>query len=220
MDGIQNIFASIDGAVPARPFASFTGGVDARRGGSAAAAGTLGEPDGRYYVAYLEKGSEEAAGRGELTEPYRLSYVSEDLRLHLAPESAAGDQYAVRYLEAFDDAFKAGEIYNFFWGALNPTPDPDDTDEQMQRDRRRGMRRIEDFIRDRVARAKYDELLRAEEELAKNTAAAQRIFWKQVRETACNELLSTVSDPEQRERDLAFHRYRRAAQRAIEEDTQ
>jgi hypothetical protein len=216
VDDIQDIFTSIDGAVPARPFARFTGGVEPHRATSAAAAGILEEPDGRHYVAYLEKGGEGASA--EAFRPSYVSYVSEDLRLHQSQQPPSTERYAVRYLEAFDDAFKAGEIYNFFWSAMHPTPEPDDTDEQMQRDRRRGMKQIEDFIRNRAARARYDELLRAEEELAKSTTTAQQIFWQQARETASSELLAIVTDPDQRERDLAFHRYRRAAYRAIEEE--
>lgn len=243
MDDIRNIFASIDGAVPSKPFASFTGSAgDGRpRGGhSAAAAGILEEPDGRYYVAYLESPGEEPdtgrAGTLEkptrgLTDPSRISFVSEDLRLHLG--RAPGERehwypgrprYTVRYLEAFDDAFKAGEIFGFFRSASNPVPEPDDDDEQIERDRRRGQRRIDDFIRDRAAGALYEEVLRAEEALAEEAfaeedlagenAPSQRSFWKQARETAWSELLGVVTDPERRDRDLAFYRYRRAAREA------
>lgn len=243
MDDIRNIFASINGAVPSKPFASFTGsagdgspgGGNPRRGHSAAAAGILEEPDERYYVAYLESpGEEPDTGRadslekptGGPTAPSRVSFVSEDLRVHLGRGPGEGKhrypgrpRYTVRYLEAFDDAFKAGEIFGFFRSASNPVPEPEDSDEQVERDRRRGQRRIDDFIRDRAAGALYDEVLRAEEalageDLAGENAPSQRSFWKQARQTAWGELLGVVADPERRDQDLAFYRYRRAAREA------
>jgi hypothetical protein len=212
VDEIRNIFASIDGALPERPFASFTG--PARDGRGVAAAGTLALPDGRHYVAYLEKLPGDSAPDGAPP----VSYVDEDLRLHVGAtssgiESLTESGYRVRYLEAFASPFEAGERYRFFWEALNPLPEEDDTEEERERDLRRGLARIEDLIRARAASALCDEVLRAEEEESAAPDPEASVFWQQAAATARQELVRLIPDPDRRESDLAIHRYRRAALR-------
>ncbi|MBA3390265.1 MAG: hypothetical protein H0U02_13025 [Rubrobacter sp.] len=209
MDDIRDIFASMDGAFPERPFASFTGSSAGGAGNAAAAAGTLSRPDGRHYVAYLER-PDGASG---------LSYVDEDLRLHAREtpsgiESLSASGYRVRYLEAFSDPFEAGERYRFLWEALHPLPEEDDTQEERERDRRRGLARIEGMIRGKASSTLCDEVLRAEEEESAAATIEGRAFWRQAAHTAREELSRLVPDDEGRERDLALHRYRRAAQEA------
>ena len=196
MDDIRGTFASVDGALPDRPFASFTG-----PGGRAAAAGTLAPPDGRHYVAYLEK---PASPDGDTP----VSHVDEELRLHTGGTSTG---YRVRYLEAFDGPFEAGERYRFFWEALHPLPEEDDTEEQRARDLERGLRRIEDLIRRRAEDALYREVLEAEESESAAADPETRAFWGQAAHSALEELSRLVPDAERREGDLALHRYRRAA---------
>ncbi len=209
MDEIRDIFASIDGALPERPFASFTGGYPGGSGRdhAAAAAGTLARPDGRHYVAYLEKSPD---GRT----PTGAAYLDEDLRLHAGTESLTASGYRVRYLEAFEDPFEAGERYRFFWEALHPLPGEDDTPEERDRDLRRGRARIEDLIRTRAESALCDEVLRAEEEESAAPDPDSRAFWRQAARSAREELAGLIPDEGRRERDLAFHRFRRAASSA------
>ncbi len=213
MDEICDIFASIDGALPERPFASFTGpGGDGR---AAAAAGTLAPPDGRHYVAYLERPPDDPASADAVP----VSYVDEDLRLHAREtssgiDSLTGSGYRVRYLEAFADPFKAGETYRFFWEALHPLPEEHDTEEERDRDLRRGLARVEDLILARATSALCDEVLRAEEEELAAPDPEARAFWQQAAHSARDELLRLIPDPERRESDLVLHRYRRAALRA------
>jgi len=216
VDDIRDIFASIDGALPERPFASFTGSSASGTGNAAAAAGTLSRPDGRHYVAYLERPPEGPALPEASPGP---SYVDEDLRLH-ARETPSGigsltaSGYRVRYLEAFSDPFEAGERYRFLWEALHPLPEEDDTEEERERDRQRGIARIEGMIRGKASSTLCDEVLRAEEEESAAATIEGRAFWRQAAHTAREELSRLVPDDERRERDLALHRYRRAAQEA------
>lgn len=217
MDEIRDIFSSIDGALPERPFASFTGpgGGGERQGDAAAAAGTLGPPDGRHYVAYLERASE---GRDPDGGP-PISYVDEDLRLQADIDTPGRSRcvtasgYRVRYLEAFKSPFEAGERYRFFWEALHPLPEENDTDEERERDLRRGLARVEDLIRGRAVGAICDEVLHAEEEESAASDPETRAFWRQAAHSAREELSRLVPDVGERESDLALHRYRRAAQR-------
>lgn len=215
MDEIRDIFASIDGALPQRPFASFTGPSFAGDGSGAAAAGTLAPPDGRHYVAYLE--GPPGASAPDAAPP--VSYVDEDLRLHASEtssviESLTVSGYRVRYLEAFADPFKAGETYRFFWEALHPQPEEDDAEEERDRDLKRGLTRIEDLIRARATSALCDEVLRAEEVESAAPDPESRAFWRQAAAAAREELVRLVPDQDRRESDLALHRYRRAALRA------
>jgi hypothetical protein len=206
VDGIRDIFASVDGALPERPFASFTAeGPAARAGGEVAvAAGTLAEPDGRHYVAFLVRGRDDDA--------HHASYVDEDLRLlGRAPVEDGEAGYEVRYLEAFDDAFEAGERYRFFWEALHPEPEPDDTPEERERDLRRGLRRVGEFLTERAVRATCDEVVTAEERASAARSPDERAFWLQAAETSRSELSRLVPNPSERERRLALHRYRHAA---------
>ena len=214
MDEIRDIFSSIDGALPERPFASFTGpsfsGDGQGQGLAAAAAGTLAPPDGRHYVAYLETPASH-------DEAPPVSYVDEDLRLQAhvdTPEGCVtGSGYRVRYLEAFESPFEAGERYQFFWEALHPLPEEDDTDEERRRDLRRGLARVEDLIRGRAVGALCDEVLHAEDEESAAADPETRAFWAQAARSARDELSRLVPDAGERESDLALHRYRRAAQR-------
>ena len=203
VDEIRDIFASIDGALPEKPFASFTDPPGDGRG--AVAAGTLAPPDGRHYVAYLEK---PASPDGIPDEEPPFSHVDEDLRLHAGGASSG---YRVRYLEAFDSPFEAGERYRFFWEALHPLPEEDDTEEQRARDLKRGLRRVEDLIRRRAEGVLYEEVLEAEERESAAADPETRAFWHQAAHSAREELIRLVPDSERREGDLALHRYRRAA---------
>ena len=203
MDEIRDIFSSVDGALPERPFASFTGPPEDGR--AAAAAGTLAPPDGRHYVAYLERPASP-------DEAPPVSYVDEDLRLRV--DTLTGSGYRVRYLEAFASPFEAGERYRFFWEALHPLPEEDDTDEERERDLRRGLARVEDLIRGRAVSALSDEVLRAEEEESAAADPETRAFWAQAAQSAREELSRLVPDAAERESDLALHRYRRAARRS------
>lgn len=202
MDDIRGIFASVDGTLPERPFASFTA-----LGGRAAAAGTLSPPDGRHYVAYLEEPSEEAP---------TPSYVDEALRIHDSsgsPAVAHGEAggYRMRYLEAFSSAFAAGERYRFFREALRPVPEEDDTEEDRRRDLARGLARVEDLIRRKATDALCDEVLRAEEAGSAAGDPETRAFWRQAALSAREELARLIPEAGRREEDLALHRYRRAA---------
>ena len=217
MDEIRDIFASIEGAAPGKPFASFTGAAGAEGKLAAVAAGRLGPPDGRHYVGYLEKPGAPSLGAANGPAP---RYVDEDLALHVGEAASAtassASPFVVRYLEAFEDPFKAGERYNFFWESLHPTPAEDGTDGEIERDRSRGLARIEDFISRRARRSFFDELLRAEEgaEAAAGRGDAEQeeeAFWEQARRTALAELERLIPDPDELEKDLRFHRFRRAA---------
>jgi len=215
VDEIRDIFASIDGALPQRPFASFTGPSFAGYGRGAAAAGTLAPPDGRHYVAYLERPPDESAS--DAAPP--VSYVDEDLRLHVREassgiESLTESGFRVRYLEAFASPFEAGERYRFFWAALHPLPEEDDTEEERERDLKRGLARIDDLIRERATSALCEEVLRAEEEESAASGQESRAFWRQAAAAAREELARLIPDQDRRESDLALHRYRRAALRA------
>lgn len=205
MDEIRDIFSSVDGALPQRPFASFTGPV--RDGRAAAAAGTLASPDGRHYVAYLERPA-------SLGGAPPVSYVDEDLRLRADTDTVTASGYRVRYLEAFASPFEAGERYRFFWEALHPLPEEDDTNEERERDLGRGLARVEGLIRGRAVSALCDEVLHAEAEESAASDPETRAFWRQAAHSAREELSRLVPDAAERESDLALHRYRRAARRS------
>lgn len=218
MDSISKIFAAIDGAVPEDPFRSFTGRLPDGRMCAAAA----GKIYAGCYVAYLEESTDEGdeQGGGE-------AFVDEGIKL-ASPEDPQGDplgnpeepSFRVRYLEYFPDLFEAGERYRFFREALNPTPEEDSTDEEMERDHLRGHSRIEDFIAGRINRDLIDEFLHAEEILedldAPETSVSAHAFWEQARLTAYEELLHRVPG-NTLEKDLELHRFRRAALRDNEE---
>ncbi|MGF1472961.1 MAG: hypothetical protein ACFB50_14630 [Rubrobacteraceae bacterium] len=217
MDSIGKIFAAIDGVVPDDPFRSLTARLpDGRM--CAAAAGRI---YAGCYVAYLEE------PRGVDDEPVvgGEAFVDENIELAApkdppsiepdrAPEvNTREPSFHVRYLEYFPDPFKAGERYQFFREALNPTPEEDSTNEEMERDHVRGQSRVEDFITRRINRNLIDEFLHAEEILEDSGASA---FWEQARLTAYEELLGRI--PEHTlEKDLELHRFRRAALRDNEE---
>ena len=165
MDEIRDIFLSVDGALPERPFASFTGPPSDGR--AAVAAGTLAAPDGRHYVAYLEKPT-------ACKSASPVCYVDEDLRLEtygVEDDAQTRSGYRVRYLEAFERPFEAGERYRFFWEALHPQPEELDTDTERERDLARGLKRIEELIRDRAVGALCEEVLHAEESTFTRTRA-------------------------------------------------
>ncbi len=205
MDEIRDIFSSVDGALPERPFASFTGPPGDGR--AAAAAGTLAPPDGRHYVAYLERPASP-------DEAPPVAYVDEDLRLRADTGTLTGSGYRVRYLEAFESPFEAGERYRFFWEALHPLPEEEDTDEERERDLRRGLSRVEDLIRGRAVGALAGEVLHAEEEESAAADPETRAFWAQAAQSAREELSRLEPDAAERESDLALHRYRRAARQS------
>lgn len=217
MDSISKIFAAIDGAVPEDPFRSFSAKLPDGRTCAAAA----GRIYAGCYVAYLEESRETNDGPvvGE-------AFIDEGIKLvepaSIGPdrENPQGDpgepsfrlRFRVRYLEYFPDLFKAGERYQFFREALNPVPEEDSTDEEMERDHYRGRSRIEDFITRRIDRNLIDELLHAEEILEDSDDPA---FWEQARLTAYQELQRRLDTT--LEKDLKLHRFRRAALRENEE---
>lgn len=207
MDSIREIFAAIDGTLPEEPFRSFTGTLPDGRI-SAVAAGRL--EDG-YYVAYLEEDAPEAS------EAPREAFVGELLSLHQGTGEEDEGRLCARYLEAFSDGFSAGARCHFFWEAMHPTPAEDGSDDELERDRRRGFARIEDFIRRRVNQALADEILAAEERLQKLRAGCEEAtFWEAARAHALAGLEGRISDPRELEQYLRLHRFRRAA---IEADT-
>lgn len=219
MGSISKIFAAIDGAVPEDPFRSFTARLPDGRMCAAAA----GKIYAGCYVAYLEESrdtdNEQVVGEAFIDEGIKLA----------SPESPQGDpkgspdkpSFKVRYLEYFPDLFEAGERCRFFRGAMNPTPEEDSTDEEMERDHLRGHSRIEDFIVGRINRNLIDEFLHAEEVLedleSSRASDGAHAFWEQARLTAYEELLRRVPDSTL-EKDLELHRFRRAALRDNEEN--
>lgn len=211
MDSIGKIFAAIDGAVPEDPFRSFTARLpDGRM--CAAAAGNI---YAGCYVTYLEEprdtDDEYAVGETFVDENIKLAALADPQGTQEEPSLHA--RFRIRYLEYFPHPFKAGERYHFFREALNPTPEEDSTDEEMERDHLRGQSRIEDFIARRINRSLIDEFLHAEEVLENLGDSA---FWEQARLTAHEELLRRIPDAAL-EKDLELHRFRRAALRDNEE---
>ena len=211
MDSIGKIFAAIDGAVPENPFRSFTSRLSDGRM-CAAAAGNIHTG---CYVAYLEEprdtDGENVVGETFVDENVELAALEDPQENQ--EESSLHVRFRVRYLEYFPEPFKAGERYQFFREALNPTPEEDSTDEEMERDHLRGRSRIEDFITGRINRSLIDEFLHAEEVLENSGDSA---FWEQARLTAHEELLKRVPHTTL-EKDLDLHRFRRAALRENEE---
>ena len=140
--------------------------------------------------------------------------MDEDLRLRADTETVTASGYRVRYLEAFASPFEAGERYRFFWEALHPLPEEDDTEEEGKRDLRRGLRRVEDLILGRAVSPLCDEVLHAEAEESAASDPETRAFWRQAAHSAREELSRLVPDAAERESDLALYRYRRAARRS------
>lgn len=169
-----------------------------------------------YWVAYME-------------DPARLGDAEAPTAL-VRPSSVDGgggetlvvpDGYELRYLRGFHGeqaGFRAGVEYGFFSENLVSAPTETPPDEELLADHERGARKIEEKIRRRRLRTLHDEMLTAEEAGEAHDAGPSREPWLAISASAALEISRLEPDPEKRARDLRFHRFRRAAQGAEQDD--